>query len=443
MDARGSALDGLLARIDRREAVVGVVGLGHIGLPVAAAFVEAGFRVLGFEVDGARVAALARGETPLRHLDPDLAARLGGTGRFEATTDAGRMGAADALLLCVPTGLTASDEPDLGPVRAAAEAAAATLRPGQLVVLESTTYPGTTRDVVLPVLARAGRECGREVFLAYSPERVDPGRADPPLRAVPRLVGGIDPPSLQAAARLYCAAFESVVELSSAEAAEAAKLLENIYRAVNIAMVNEMKVLLTAMGLDVREVIDAAATKPYGFQAFEPGPGWGGHCIPIDPYYLAWKARQSGQEARFVALASAINRAMPAYVIGRLESALAERGGRLEGARVLILGLAYKAGLDDTRESPSWPLILGLLRRGARVEYHDPLVPVTPDERPDGVPALRSVRLDERTLAAHDAVVIATAHGGIDWALVARNSRLVVDTRGVLRAHAGPNVVTA
>ncbi|HZJ70191.1 MAG TPA: nucleotide sugar dehydrogenase, partial [Planctomycetota bacterium] len=267
--------------------------------------------------------------------------------------------------------------------------------------------------------------------------------ADPPLRAVPRLVGGIDPPSLQAAARLYRAAFESVVELSSAEAAEAAKLLENIYRAVNIAMVNEMKVLLTAMGLDVREVIDAAATKPYGFAAFEPGPGWGGHCIPIDPYYLAWKARQSGQEARFVALASAINRAMPAYVIGRLESALAERGGRLEGARVLILGLAYKAGLDDTRESPSWPLILGLLRRGARVEYHDPLVPVTPDERPDGVPALRSVRLDERTLAAHDAVVIATAHGGIDWELVARSSRLVVDTRGVLRAHAGPNVVTA
>jgi len=437
------ALETLRARIDRREAVVGVVGLGHIGLPVAEALVAAGFRVLGFELDAARVAALQRGETPLRHLDPALAGRLLATGRFEASIDARRMGEADALLLCVPTGLTASDEPDLGPVRAAAEAAAATLRRGQLVVLESTTYPGTTRDVVLPILARAGLECGREVFLAYSPERVDPGRADPPLRAVPRLVGGVDAPSLQAAAQLYRAAFEQVVELSSAEAAEAAKLLENIYRAVNIAMVNEMKVLLTAMGLDVREVIDAAATKPYGFAAFEPGPGWGGHCIPIDPYYLAWKARQVGQEARFVALASTINRAMPAYVIGRLESALAERGGRLEGARVLLIGLAYKADLDDTRESPSWPLILGLLRRGARVDYHDPLVPVTPDERPDGVPALRSVPLDERALAAHDAVIIATAHRGIDWELVARSSRLVVDTRGVLRAHAGPNVVPA
>jgi UDP-N-acetyl-D-glucosamine dehydrogenase len=259
---------------------------------------------------------------------------------------------------------------------------------------------------------------------------------------VPRLVGGIDPPSLQAAARLYRAAFESVVELSSAEAAEAAKLLENIYRAVNIAMVNEMKVLLTAMGLDVREVIDAAATKPYGFAAFEPGPGWGGHCIPIDPYYLAWKARQSGQEARFVALASAINRAMPAYVIGRLESALADRGGRLEGARVLLIGLAYKADLDDTRESPSWPLILGCCGAARASTTTTRSCRVTPDERPDGVPALRSVPLDERTLAAHDAVS-SRRRTGIDWELVARSSRLVVDTRGVLRAHAGANVVTA
>jgi UDP-N-acetyl-D-glucosamine dehydrogenase len=294
----GGALDELLARIDSRAAVVGVVGLGHIGLPVAAALVEAGFTVLGFEVDAARVAALKRGETPLRHLDPALGARLAASGRFEACTDARRMGEADALLLCVPTGLTAADEPDLGPVRAAAEAAAATLRRGQLVVLESTTYPGTTRDVVLPILARAGLACGRDWFLAYSPERVDPGRTDPPLRAVPRLVGGVDAPSLAAATRLYRAISDTVVKLSSAEAAEAAKLLENVYRAVNIAMANEMKVLLTAMGLDVREVIDAAATKPYGFAKFEPGPGPGGHCIPIDPVYLAWKARQIGQEAR-------------------------------------------------------------------------------------------------------------------------------------------------
>ena len=433
----------LLARLESRAAVVGVVGLGHIGLPVAEALVEAGFTVLGFEIDAARVAALQRGETPLRHLDPRLAAKLLATGRFEACTDSRRMGEADALLLCVPTGLTASDEPDLGPVRAAAEAAAATLRRGQLVVLESTTYPGTTRDVVLPILARGGLACGRDVFVAYSPERVDPGRTDPPLRAVPRVVGGLDAPSLAAAVTLYRAVSDRVVEVSSAEAAEAAKLLENIYRAVNIAMVNEMKVLLTAMGLDVREVLDAAATKPYGFEAFEPGPGWGGHCIPIDPYYLAWKAREAGQEARFVALASAINRAMPEYVLGRLEQALAARGRELAGARVLVIGLAYKAGLDDTRESPSWQLILGLLRRGARVDYHDPFVPRTPEERPAGVPELSSVALDERTLAAHDAVVIATAHAGIDGALVARGSRLVVDTRGALRGYDGEHVVPA
>jgi UDP-N-acetyl-D-glucosamine dehydrogenase len=281
------------------------------------------------------------------------------------------------------------------------------------------------------------------VFVAFSPERVDPGRTDPPLRAVPRVVGGLDAPSLAAAVALYRAVSDRVVAVSSAEAAEAAKLLENIYRAVNIAMVNEMKVLLTAMGLDVREVLDAAATKPYGFAAFEPGPGWGGHCIPIDPYYLAWKARETGQEARFVALASAINRAMPEYVLGRLEQALAARGRPLSGARVLVIGLAYKAGLDDTRESPSWQLILGLLRRGARVDYHDPLVPRTPEERPAGVPELRSVALDERTLASHDAIVIATAHPGIDWALVARAGRLVVDTRGALRDHSGPDIVPA
>jgi len=439
----GPALDALLERIDGRRAVVGVVGLGHIGLPVAESLVDAGFAVLGFEVDPARVAALARGETPLRHLDPALAARLLATGRFEACTEAGRMTEADALLLCVPTGLTADGEPDLGPVRAAAEAAAATLRRGQLVVLESTTYPGTTRQVVLPILRRAGLECGRDWFLAYSPERVDPGRAEPPLRAVPRLVGGVDGPSRAAATRLYRAISNTVVELSSAEAAEAAKLLENVYRAVNIAMVNEMKVLLTAMGLDVREVIDAAATKPYGFAKFEPGPGSGGHCIPIDPVYLAWRARQSGQEARFVALATEINRAMPGYVLGRLEQALAGRGGRLDGARVLLVGLAYKEGLDDTRESPGWPLIAGLLRRGARVDYHDPHVPRTPPERPAGVPEMASVPLDERALASRDAVIVVTAHEGIDWALVARASRLVIDTRGALRGHPGPNVVTA
>jgi UDP-N-acetyl-D-glucosamine dehydrogenase len=437
-------LDALLAAIDARTATVGVVGLGYVGLPIAAAMVGGGFRVLGFDTDSEKVARLKRGETPLLHLGQGLVKGLLATGRWEATADLRRLREADAVLICVPTPLDARDEPDLTHVRRTADAIAASLRRGQLIVLESTTYPRTTRDVVRPRLEAGGLRCGRDVFLAYSPEREDPGRAAPATRAIPRLVGGVDEPSLRAAVRLYSAVIETVVPVRSAEVAEAAKLLENIYRAVNIAMVNEMKMLLTAMGIDVQEVIDAASSKPFGFQAFRPGPGWGGHCIPIDPFYLAHSARAAGQPAQFIELAGQVNRAMPDWVVERTAQALARRGSELQGARILVLGLAYKADIDDVRESPSLQLIARFLARGASVQYHDPHVAAAPAHRPPGVPALASVPLDEAALAAADAVVIATDHRAVDYALVARAARLVVDTRGVMRGElAGENVVPA
>jgi UDP-N-acetyl-D-glucosamine dehydrogenase len=435
---RPPALERLLARIEAREAVVGVVGLGYIGLPIAAAMVDAGFRTLGFDVSLERVAGLMRGETPLRHLGEGFARALLESGRWEASSEFLRLRDVDAVLICVPTPLDADDRPDLRQVRTTTQAVARTLRSGQLVVLESTTYPGTTRDVVAPLLAQARGEhgplvCGRDVFLAYSPEREDPGRTEPATRAIPRLVGGVDAPSLEAAVRLYRAAVQTVVPVSSAEVAEAAKLLENIYRAVNIAMVNEMKLMLTAMGVDVHEVIDAAATKPFGFAAFRPGPGWGGHCIPIDPFYLAWKAREVGQPARFIELAGAVNREMPERVVERTRVALEARGVPLAAARILVLGLAYKPDVDDVRESPSLQLLRRFAGRGAGIAYHDPHVPRMPVERPPGLPELASVPLDAGTLAAHDAVVIATDHRAVDYALVLRAARLVVDTRGALR----------
>ncbi|MCB9896383.1 MAG: nucleotide sugar dehydrogenase [Planctomycetes bacterium] len=422
----------LLARIDSREALVGVVGLGYIGLPVAGAMLDAGFSVLGYDVDAEKIAALAAGRVYLHHLGEDWAARRLATGRFAVTSDAGRLGEPDALLLCVPTPLLADREPDLSYVRTTADDVARVLRPGQLVVLESTTYPGTTRDVLRPALEASGLSCARDVFVAYAPEREDPG-AGRAVSSVPRVVGGLDDAAREAAVRLYGAAVAHVVPVSSVEVAEAAKLLENVYRAVNIALVNELKVLLTALGVDVHEVIDAAATKPFGFAAFRPGPGLGGHCIPIDPFYLAHVARAAGVPARFVELAGEVNSAMPEWIVGRVRTTLAARGVAIDAARILVIGLAYKADVDDTRESPSFVLVERLLALGAHVDYHDPHVPRSRPVRHAQVPPMESVALDATRLATYDAVLVSTDHAAVDWDLVARHARLVFDSRGVLR----------
>ncbi len=418
--------------------VVGVIGLGYVGLPLCKAFVDAGYRVLGLDIDPMKIAALKRGRSYLKHLGPGFALELRDSGLFQGTADASRLGEPDALLICVPTPLDRAKRPDLSYVRRTGEDIARVLRPGQLVVLESTTYPGTTREVLRPILERSGLKHGPGGFLlAFSPEREDPGRKDISTAEIPKLVGGIDKASGEAAAKLYGGAFAHVVHVSSAEVAEAAKILENTYRAVNIALVNEMKVLLTRMGVDVWEVIEAAKTKPFGFQAFYPGPGLGGHCIPIDPFYLAWKARRVGMTTRFIELAGEINHQMPEYVVERAAGALREQGRGLRGARVLVVGLAYKPDIDDVRESPSFELIELLRRRGAKVEYHDPHVPRTHAMRKYDL-QMRSVRLSPTALRRCDCVLISTAHSAIDWSLIARHARLVIDTRDAMRGTSGP-----
>lgn len=422
----------LAASIRGGSAHVGVVGLGYVGLPLALAAADEGFRVTGFDRDGERVAALAGGETGLRHVPPTALRRHLETCRFAATADLDGLDAPDVLVLCVPTPLDGRGAPDLACVAAAAAAIAARLRPGQLVVLESTTWPGTTAEVLAPALARSGLVAGEDFFLAYSPERVSPGD-DVPLRAIPKVVGADDPHSRALAAAFYRRLVDRVVPVSGSRAAEATKLLENVFRAVNIALVNELKMVYEQLGVDVWEVLDAAETKPYGFLRFDPGPGWGGHCIPVDPAYLAWKARDAGVAARFVELAGEVNAAMPRWVVARLERALAERGRALAGARVLVVGVAYKAGVEDVRESPALALLDELAGRGAEVGYHDPLVTRLPPPGGSRTAELHSEPLDEATLRSCDAVVVATAQHGVDFARLRRLAPLVVDTRGVYR----------
>ena len=429
----------LRRKIDDRSAVVGVLALGYVGLPLIRTFFDAGFRVLGFDVDLRKIEKLQRGENYLKHLGEGFVSEMMDSDRFEATADMARLGEADAVLVCVPTPLGQHQEPDLSYVEATADALAATLRPGQLIVLESTTYPGTTRKLMKPPLDAANVP----YHLAYSPEREDPGRRDHSTQTIPKLVGGIDPASGELAVHLYRQAIRHIVPVSSAEVAEAAKILENVYRAVNIALVNEMKVILAAMGVDVWEVIEAAATKPFGFQAFYPGPGLGGHCIPIDPFYLTWAAREVGQTTRFIELAGQVNHQMPGYVVDRTVYALNSVKKAVNGSRLLILGLAYKPDVDDVRESPSFELIERFRALGATVDYHDPHVPATHAMRhyPD-LPPMRSIDLSDDALAGYDAVVIATHHSAYDWLRIARHARLVVDTRGVMRGLPGTDHVT-
>jgi len=444
---RAETLDlSLKQLIQDKTAVVGVLGLGYIGLPLMRAFWEAGFPVLGYDVDQAKIDQLRAGTNYLKHLGDDLVSVMaaGPAERFHVTSDPADLAKADALIVCVPTPLGQHLEPDLSFIESTTRKIADHLRPGQLISLESTTYPGTTRNVMQPILETSGLKLGKDFYLAYSPEREDPGRKSHNTKSIPKLVGGVDEESGQLATALYKDAISEVIPVSSAEVAESAKLLENIYRAVNIALVNEMKTILTPMNIDVWEVIDAAATKPFGFQAFYPGPGLGGHCIPIDPFYLTWKAKEVGQTTRFIELAGEINHAMPSYVIERTMLALNDHGKAVKGSKVLVLGLAYKPDVDDVRESPSFELIEQLLDLGAKVDYNDPHVSTTHKMRKHDL-KMTSIELSASMLAGYDAVIIATNHSVYDWQMIVDHARLIIDTRGATRKLAvkPTNVVTA
>ena len=436
----GPAAD-LRDKLADRSAVVGVIGLGYVGLPLLDAFVRAGFRTMGFDTDARKTDALAAGESYIEHIPGSTIAGWLEQQKFEPTTDFARLSEPDVLLICVPTPLTDSRDPDLTYVEASTRAVAKALRPGQLVVLESTTYPTTTRDVMLPILEESGLKPGGDFFLAYSPEREDPGNPDFSAAGIPKVVGGLDPVSGALACELYGAAVVQIVPVNSPEVAEACKILENTYRAVNIALVNELKVLFDRMGIDVWEVVDAAKTKPFGFQAFYPGPGLGGHCIPIDPFYLTWLARKQGLNTRFIELAGEVNTSMPSYVVSRVAGALNDHGKPVRGSKICVLGLAYKKDVDDSRESPSFELMEQLRGMGAVLSYHDPHVPVMPAKRDYDFPALKSEKLTPEFLGSVDCVLIATDHSAVDYAHVVTHAPLVVDTRNATRGHEGLGTV--
>jgi UDP-N-acetyl-D-glucosamine dehydrogenase len=423
----------LQQRLASARATVGVIGLGYVGLPLGLTMAEAGKQVLGFDVDKAKVDKLRSGGSYIRHIAPERITAL--RGRFLPTTDFSALGDCDAILICVPTPLGEGREPDLSYVSRTAETIATYLRREQLVVLESTTYPGTTDEVVRPILERGGLRTGEDFFLAFSPEREDPGNPQFSTRTIPKLVGGVTRQCAQMAEALYGSFLEKVVVVSDARVAEAAKLLENIYRSINIALVNELKMLFERMGIDVWEVIAAAATKPFGFTPFYPGPGLGGHCIPIDPFYLTWKARHYDFSTRFIELAGEVNTGMPYWVVEQVVAALSDRGRALKGAKVLVLGVAYKKDVDDLRESPALKVIEILEAGGAEVSYNDPYVPSLRARklRHYGRFELDSVALTEATLGAADCVLIATDHGAYDYDSVVRSARLVVDTRNATR----------
>ena len=425
----GTSFEQLRKKVVDKSALVGVIGLGYVGLPLIRAFITGGFRTLGFDVDQHKVAKLKAGESYIGHLPSEWIAKQLADRMFAPTDDMSRLAEADALLICVPTPLSNSRDPDLSYIEATARQIAKVLRRGQLVVLESTTYPSTTRDVVLPILETSGLRAGEDFFLAYSPEREDPGNPNFSAMSIPKVVGGLDEPSLRLALDLYSQAVVRVVPVSSCEVAEACKILENTYRCVNIALVNELKLLFQRMDIDVWEVIDAAKTKPFGFQAFYPGPGLGGHCIPIDPFYLTWLARQYGMTTRFIELAGEINTGMPRYVVQRIMEALNDQGKALRGSKICLLGVAYKKDVDDPRESPAFELMSLLAAGGAALTYNDPYIPALPAMRHYDVPDLESSELTAEFLATKDCVVIVTDHTCYDYEFIVANSPIVVDTR--------------
>ncbi|MEI7705600.1 MAG: nucleotide sugar dehydrogenase [Deltaproteobacteria bacterium] len=436
----------LLSRIQSRSARIGIIGQGYVGLPLALLFHEAGFEVTGFDVDPRKVKALGKGESFIKHIGAERVAAAVKSGRYKATTDFDGLRDCDAIAICVPTPLGKHREPDNSYIHATGREIAKRLRKGQLVILESTTYPGTTDDELRPILEASGLRCGPDFFLAFSPEREDPGRKDFDTRTTAKIVGGVDAASTELAVALYQTGVAKVVPVSSARVAESAKLLENIFRSVNIALVNELKTVFDRMDIDIWEVIEAAKTKPFGFMPFYPGPGLGGHCIPLDPFYLSWKAAEHGQWARFVELAGEINTSMPRWVVGKIAEALNDDAKPVRGSKVLVLGLAYKANIDDDRESPSYEIIEHLQEAGAKVDYCDPIFPVARKGRKVDL-ELSSVPCTAETFATYDALLVATAHELFKDASLFRDAKVVIDTRNLLAplfpAGGGPRVVKA
>ena len=440
LNTGATAKDELLRKLEDRSARIGIIGLGYVGLPLMLRYTEVGYRVLGFDIDRTKVERLNGGGSYIERITPATIAAARRQG-FEATADLARCAEADALVICVPTPLNKYREPDLSFVTATADAIAPYLRRGQIVSLESTTYPGTTDEELKPRIESRGLKVGTDVFLVFSPEREDPSNPDYDTKTIPKVCGGTTPACLEVGLALYGQAIKTVVPVSSTKTAEMTKLLENIHRAVNIGLANEMKVICDKMGIDVYEVIRAAATKPFGFVPYYPGPGLGGHCIPIDPFYLTWKAREYGLHTRFIELAGEVNNAMPSWVVGKLTDALNDRGKPLKDARVLVLGIAYKKNVDDSRESPAIELMEILQEKGARVAYSDPHVAVFPRMRKHHFD-LASTPLTAETIAGFDCVLLATNHDAFDYELIGRHAKLIVDTRGVF-APAAANVVRA
>ncbi len=415
-------------KIKNKNFTVGVLGLGYVGLPLAKAFASVGLRVLGFDIDEKKVKTLNAGRSIIKHIPHSQVKKMVSAGIFSATSNMAKLRTVDAVLICVPTPLTKNREPDVRFVIASSETIAKYLRVGQLIVLESTTYPGTTRELVAPILETSRLKAGRDFHLAFSPEREDPGNKNFTTKTIPKVVGGLTNRCRDMACKLYNAAIVKTVPVSNLEAAEAAKIIENVYRCINIAMVNELKMVFDRMNIDIWEVINAASTKPFGFNPFYPGPGLGGHCIPIDPFYLTWKARQYDMPTRFIELAGEINTNMPHYVITKTMEALNKHQKSLNGSKVLVLGLAYKKDIDDMRESPSVKLIELLRQKGAKVDYNDPHIPKAPKQRQHDL-RMTSKKLSAKTLAGYDVVLISTDHSDYDYSWIVEKAKLVVDTR--------------
>ncbi len=422
------AYNELISKIERRSACIGVIGLGYVGLPLVLRFCEEGFKVTGFDVDPAKVESLNQGKSYIKHIRSESISRFSASNSFHATTDMSQLKDVDAIIICVPTPLTDKREPDMRYVEGTAVEIARNIKKGHLVSLESTTYPGTTEEILLPQFQEKGLRVGEDFFLVFSPEREDPGNPTFHTRTIPKVVGGVTKRCLDAGVALYSKIIEKVIPVSSTKAAESTKLLENIYRSVNIALVNELKMLFDRMGIDIWEVIDAAKTKPFGFHAFYPGPGLGGHCIPIDPFYLTWKAREYEFQTRFIELAGEINSNMPYYVVQKVMDGLNEHGKALKGAKILIMGVAYKKDVDDMRESPSLHIMELLMQKGALVDYNDPFIPKLPEMRKHRFD-MESVELSQESLSKYDCVIVATNHASYDYKWIVKYAKLIVDTR--------------